>query len=57
MSACLPVTVDGKGHGNPGTQGSTVSAGPIAKDHIYIVKHIHSPSKKDHSREQNADQL
>lgn len=45
MYACLPVTVDGEGHGNPEIQGSTVSAGPIAKDPINNVKHIQKPKK------------
>lgn len=32
MCACLPVTVEDKGHGNPEIQENTVSANPAEKD-------------------------
>lgn len=35
---CLPVTVDGRGHGNQEIQGSTVSADPTTKIPINSVK-------------------
>lgn len=40
VHACLPVTVDDGGHGNPEIQGNTVSAGPTEKDHINNVKFV-----------------
>ncbi len=44
--ACLPGTVDGTGHGNLEIQGSTVSAGPVAKDPINNVKYIQCSQKR-----------
>ena len=48
MYACLPVTVDGNGHGNPKIQGNAVLAGPIANE--LIMSNTYKAAKKGHSR-------
>lgn len=40
MCAYLPLTLDGKGHGNPEIQENTVLADPAEKDPINDVEHI-----------------